>query len=120
MAILVNISLLGPKNYKNALYHLIKIPNLHFTDGHFHPKLLGNSMIRNMKEILTKSIILYAHLGPPVILVKHLIIIYLKKFRKAIFCMILIISMQYFFLESIEQVFLTNYIYRLEYHRYYF
>ena len=28
--------------------------------------------------------------------------------------------MQYFFLESIEQVFLTNYIYRLEYHRYYF
>ena len=26
--------------------------------------------------------------------------------------------MHYFFLESIEQVFLTNYIYRLEYHRY--
>ena len=62
-AILVHISL---------LYHLLKIPNLHFTDCHFHPKIQGNTMIRNMKEILTKSIILYAHLGPPVILVKHL------------------------------------------------
>ena len=53
--------------------YLLKIDNLYFTDGHFHPNILGNLMIKDSKEILTKSIMLYAHLGPPVTLVKYLI-----------------------------------------------
>ena len=50
-------------------YHLLKIHTLYFTGGHYHPKSLGNMMIKILMGILTKSIMSIVHLGPPVILV---------------------------------------------------
>ena len=101
----VHSSLLGVIELWNTLYHLLKIPNLYLTDGHFQPKILGNLMIKDLKEILTKYIMLYAHLGPPVILVKHLLN-YPKKIKKSNLLYNEVVSMHYFFFLSFQLIYI--------------